>query len=206
MTFAGAVESVLRQYATFDGRAARSEFWWWYLCTVLVNLVTTGIDRLTDAAIGVSFVGSLVGLALLVPTLAVSVRRLHDSDLSGWWLLAPIGLALGGVVLLVGGLASIVVSALVGNATGGSALTAGLVAAGGLALLASMIVDVVLMLRRSSAGPNRYGPFPGAPSPYPPVGGHGHWPSPYGAPPSTPGSSTPPGRGPGDPKEGHGPW
>ena len=207
MTIAGAVQSVLRQYATFRGRAARSEFWWWYLCTVLVNLTTTAIDKITDATFGVSFVGPLVGLGLLVPTLAVSVRRLHDSGLSGWWLLAPIGLAIGGVVLLVGGLASIVAAAFVSNGPEASPLTIGLIAAGALVLLASVIVNLVLMLRRSTAGPNRYGPFPGAPAGYPPTGSYGYWPSPYGPPPpGAPGDSTPPRPGPGGQPGGHGPW
>ena len=90
MSFADAVSSVLRQYATFRGRARRAEYWWFVLFTVLVSLVAGIIDAVlgTTAQSGVGVIGTLASLALLLPSLAVTVRRLHDTDRSGWWLLA----------------------------------------------------------------------------------------------------------------------
>jgi uncharacterized membrane protein YhaH (DUF805 family) len=65
-------------YAQFDGRASRSEYWWFYLFTVLAGLA---------AEIVGSTVGSLATLAFFLPGLALAVRRLHDVGRSGWWVL-----------------------------------------------------------------------------------------------------------------------
>jgi uncharacterized membrane protein YhaH (DUF805 family) len=148
----------------------------------LVNIVASGIDRVTDAAIGFSFVSVVVTLGLLIPSLAVAVRRLHDSGLSGWWLLAPVGAALLGVGFFVGGLAATLAGAFSANAP--RALEAGIVlfGVGALLLLAALIVDLVLMLRPSTPGPNRFGPGPGPTFPYPPTGGYGYGPG-YAPPP-----------------------
>lgn len=88
MSFADAVTTVLqKKYADFSGRARRSEYWWYYLFTVLLTLAINivfgiiGSDFLTYAVSGI------VGLALLIPGLAVGARRLHDTGRSGWWLL-----------------------------------------------------------------------------------------------------------------------
>jgi uncharacterized membrane protein YhaH (DUF805 family) len=201
VSFATAVRSVLRQYATFQGRATRPEFWWWYLFTFVVNIVGSGVDQLTDATIGVSFVGAVVSLGLLVPTLAVSVRRLHDSDLSGWWLLAPICLGLVGLGLFLAGLAAIIVPAFVDGAPGLRWLTIAFFAAGALILLGSAILNLVLMLRPSTPGANRFGPDPARPAFHPPAGSHGPL-APYGSapwppPPAVPGGAdAPPTAGP----------
>lgn len=174
MTFAGAIESVLRQYAAFRGRATRPEFWWWYLCIILINIVTTGVDKLTDATLGVSFIGVIVALGLLLPTLAVSVRRLHDSGLSGWWLLVPLGLVVLGFGLFIGGLVTLIGFAFSGSASGGLGLSIWLFAAGGLMFLAGAVLNLVLMLRRSTPGPNRFGAHPATPSGHPPAGDWSH--------------------------------
>lgn len=209
MTLAGAIQSVLRQYATFRGRATRPEFWWWYLCTILINIVTTGVDELTDATIGVSFIGVIVTLGLLLPTLAVSVRRLHDSGLSGWWLLAPLGLVILGFGMSMGGLVAIIGPAFSGSTPGSLRLSTGLFAAGGLMFLAGAVLNLVLMLRRSTPGPNRFGPPRATPSPptYPPAGSYGY-PSPdapgrWPPPPDTAGVSTPPPPADSDKPSGH---
>ena len=90
MSFTDAVSSVLRQYAGFTGRARRAEYWWFFLFTVLVSMVAGIIDGMlgTMTTYGVGFVGTVASLALLLPGLAVSVRRLHDTDRSGWWVLS----------------------------------------------------------------------------------------------------------------------
>lgn len=181
MKFADAIKSVLGQYVTFKGRARRPEFWWWYLFTVLVSFAAAMIDRVTQTSIGFSSVDSAISLALLLPTLAVAVRRLHDSSLSGWWLLAPIGVYIGGSVLFLAGVFAFILSALsAGDGTEdprGFAwlIGLGLMGLGGLVMMASVTLALVLMVRPSTPGPNRFGPFPGPPTHLPPTGGTGHW-------------------------------
>ena len=100
MGFAEAVSSCFSNYATFKGRASRSEYWFFQLFYVLVTLVCMFAPvLLTSPIIGLIGVVILIfGLAL--PQLAVTVRRFHDSDKSGWWLL--IGLApMGGLVIFI---------------------------------------------------------------------------------------------------------
>jgi len=77
----------LKRYAQFSGRAPRAEYWWFYLATTVVGVVADMIDRVA----GSEFVAGLVlNLGLIVPWIAVTVRRLHDIDRTGWWLLAPV--------------------------------------------------------------------------------------------------------------------
>jgi uncharacterized membrane protein YhaH (DUF805 family) len=97
MTFGTAVSSVLTQYTGFSGRARRSEFWWYSLFTFVVYLVVA----LVDAALHTTVLGLVVGLGLLLPSLAVTVRRLHDTGRSGWWLLIGLIPLVGAIVLLV---------------------------------------------------------------------------------------------------------
>jgi uncharacterized membrane protein YhaH (DUF805 family) len=103
MSFAQAVNSVLRQYAIFRGRARRAEYWWFFLFTVLVSIVAGIIDAGlgTTTQSGVGLIGSVASLALLLPSLAVTVRRLHDTDRSGWWVLAFLIPIVGWVLWLV---------------------------------------------------------------------------------------------------------
>jgi uncharacterized membrane protein YhaH (DUF805 family) len=88
MTFGQAILSCLRNYATFSGRASRSELWWFFLFQILASLAASMVSQT---------LGSLVNLALFLPALAVGARRLHDIGKSGWWLL----LMLTGIGLLV---------------------------------------------------------------------------------------------------------
>jgi uncharacterized membrane protein YhaH (DUF805 family) len=97
MSFADAVRSVFSKYVVFSGRARRSEFWWYALFAAIVYLVA----GIIDAAIGNQVLGYLVALALLLPSLAVTVRRLHDTGRSGWWILIGIIPLIGAIVLLV---------------------------------------------------------------------------------------------------------
>ena len=97
---------VLRKYAVFGGRASRAEYWWFVLVNVLVvvglgilqALVTEGNS---SAAMGISMVSSLYSLVLLIPSLAVGVRRLHDTSRSGWWMFISLVPFIGSIVLLV---------------------------------------------------------------------------------------------------------
>ena len=87
MQFPDAVKICLHKYADFNGRARCSEVWWWALFTVLVGLVAGIIDAIlgTTTVGGNGLIGSLANLALLLPSLAVGARRLHDTGRSGWW-------------------------------------------------------------------------------------------------------------------------
>jgi uncharacterized membrane protein YhaH (DUF805 family) len=99
MQFQDAVRVVLQQkYATFDGRARRSEFWWFALFSFAVGVAAS----LLDSALGSGrLINGLVSLALLVPSLAVGARRLHDTGRSGWWQLIGIIPVIGWIVLIV---------------------------------------------------------------------------------------------------------
>lgn len=74
---------VLENYANFNGRARRAEYWWFVLANIIVSIVL----QIVDGIIGLPIFGGLYGLAVLIPTIAVGVRRLHDVDKSGWFLL-----------------------------------------------------------------------------------------------------------------------
>ncbi|MGO4438755.1 DUF805 domain-containing protein [Rhizobium sp. RAF56] len=97
MNFSEAVSSVFSKYADFSGRARRSEFWWFFL----FNVVASGVaDILSRAIFGNDALGALYSLALLIPAVAVSVRRLHDVDRSGWWILIGAIPLIGAIVLI----------------------------------------------------------------------------------------------------------
>jgi len=104
MDFMTAVKTVLGKYATFSGRAQRSEFWWFYLFSLIVSAVLQMVDRaLFGTLVGgqdVGILAPLFSLAILLPSLAVGARRLHDTDRSGWWLLIALIPILGFLVLL----------------------------------------------------------------------------------------------------------
>ncbi len=98
-----AVRHCFREYVTFSGRAARSEFWWFTLFCWLVSIAATGVDAAAAGGWEASrdVLGSLWGLATFLPGLAVSARRLHDTDRSGWWLLLYLVPLIGWIVLVV---------------------------------------------------------------------------------------------------------
>lgn len=94
----------LEKYADFTGRASRPEYWWFYLFTIIVVLVARMIDSLIGSNFGGSGYGLLsviAGLGLIVPSLAVGARRLHDTNRSGWWLLIGLIPFLGAIVLII---------------------------------------------------------------------------------------------------------
>lgn len=109
MGFKEAVRSVLSQYATFSGRARRSEYWYFVLFNILTAIAASIIGCIIGYIIGGTTTSITIGtafyylacLALLIPGLAVSVRRLHDTDHSGWWLLAGLVPVIGGLAILV---------------------------------------------------------------------------------------------------------
>jgi uncharacterized membrane protein YhaH (DUF805 family) len=94
----------LKKYAVFSGRSRRMEYWYFVLFNIIVAVVLSLIDRLTSTFSAASNIGLLSGiyaLAVLIPTLAVTVRRLHDIDRTGWWILINLIPLIGTIVLLV---------------------------------------------------------------------------------------------------------
>lgn len=197
MTFTQAVRSVLSSYATFSGRARRSEYWWFYLFTILIAIVTSVIDAVLDMAFNneIGVVGTITSLALLVPSLAVTARRLHDTGRTGWWMLLPV---IPLVAAIVVGFAAVFATAFSTDANSNPevAVIALLAVCVLLALIAGITLIVFLCLD-SKPEPNRYGPSPKQP-PVPPAGPEGYYPptdhgTPYGYPQQPPatGSYTP---------------
>ena len=94
---------VLRQYAVFGGRARRKEYWFFVLFNLMIAIVLPVIDRqagLVAAGSSMGLLGGLYSLAVLIPSVAVGVRRLHDTNRSGWWLLISFVPLIGALVLL----------------------------------------------------------------------------------------------------------
>ena len=102
MSFQEAISRCFSNYVNFQGRAARPEYWWWVLFIVIVSVVLGFVDGLLFGAnaSGVGILGGLFTLATFLPGLGVSVRRLHDVDKSGWWLLIAFIPIIGALVLL----------------------------------------------------------------------------------------------------------
>jgi uncharacterized membrane protein YhaH (DUF805 family) len=153
----------LKRYAEFTGRAPRAEYWWFFLFSILAS-IPAGI---IDAIIGTQIMGGLLSLGLLIPSLAVGVRRLHDLDRTGWWIVAPLaaivptiaGAGLAGGVGAIGGLLG---GAGMAGAGLGSAVV--ILALGGVIAAGLSIMLFVWYVTRGTIGPNRYGPDPLGPA------------------------------------------
>jgi uncharacterized membrane protein YhaH (DUF805 family) len=94
----------LKQYAVFRGRARRPAYWWFFVIYLLISVVLAVVDAIIgqyDSATGVGLLSGLFGLATLLPAWGLTVRRLHDTDRSGWWLLVTLLPVLGAIVMLV---------------------------------------------------------------------------------------------------------
>ncbi len=152
LSFEDAVSVCLRRYADFSGRARRSEFWWFWLFNTLASVMALLLDNLAfeAPAFGSSssefytpgVFGFLVSLVLFLPFTAASVRRLHDTDRSGWWVAAFIS---GKVAFLLSVNAMAALPALI--------------------LLAGMIVFFVWLATHGTIGANRFGADPCAAPP-----------------------------------------
>lgn len=152
----------LKRYAQFSGRSRRKEFWLWVLFVLIVSIIlsivdkalglggatSVGADPLAPGTTGFNYgaavrgglLANLFALAVLVPNLAVAVRRLHDTDRTGWWLVVPLGLLLLGTALTF---AAPPVGAI-------------LLLLGGIAAIALLVFYIL----PGTAGPNRFGPDP----------------------------------------------
>ena len=101
MGFGEAITSAFRNYVNFTGRAPRSAFWYWVLFYILVSIPVSIVDVLIAPDATVRPLSTLLGLGLLLPYLAVDVRRLHDIDRSGWWLFIGLIPLVGAIILIV---------------------------------------------------------------------------------------------------------
>lgn len=128
------IECVTKKYCCFDGRARRKEFWMFTLFNCLVSIVVCGVAQ---AFPGADFITAIYPLAICLPQFGVSVRRLHDVGLSGWWVAAP-NMCLA-ISFVLPGLFK------------GVALTA---------FLVSSIALLVVYCQSGTAGENAYGPDP----------------------------------------------
>jgi uncharacterized membrane protein YhaH (DUF805 family) len=136
-----------RRSFDYSGRSRRREYWGYALVTFIVlNVIgwieeTLGLDR-ADGGPG-SPVGGIVWLVLMIPGLAVAIRRLHDSNRAGWWVLLPVAPFLFWIIALVGGFSSDSLFPFVM-----------------VAIVVAPLVFLVLMCLPGTRGPNRFGPDP----------------------------------------------
>ncbi|WP_299978860.1 DUF805 domain-containing protein [uncultured Pseudoteredinibacter sp.] len=87
----------LKRYADFSGRARRKQYWMFVLFYFIFSIVVT----IVDSILGTAFLGMIFGLAMLVPSLAIGARRLHDTGRTGWWQLIALIPLIGMIVLIV---------------------------------------------------------------------------------------------------------
>jgi len=140
MGFGDAIRAGFRNFLVFGGRASRAEYWYWVLFSILVIMVLTFADIII---FGVSTgpLSTLVTVALVLPGLAATARRLHDTGRYAWWLLLPIGPLVGLIVAALVGYMLLMV----------------------LIVAAALIGFVILLLMAAAPGttePNRFGPEP----------------------------------------------
>jgi len=151
---------ILEKYADFSGRAPRAEFWWYTLALMVVFIVVAiiegilGIHRMIGGMYGP--ISALLLLVTIVPSLAVGVRRLHDINRTGWWLLLPLIPDVLTIVMALTTAGAVAAGGGMGAAMGGFAIT-GLL---GLITFVGAVVIFVFDVLPGTAGSNRFGPDP----------------------------------------------
>ena len=158
MTFKESVSTCFRKYITFSGRAMRSEFWYFQLFLLIGNFVTAFLDSLVGSG-SLTSTGPLNGafsLITFIPSIAVTARRLHDINKSGWWQLGWLAVA----VALVLGMTLLLASTdtIFGSNMMESPLGIALIIAIGLG--AAVIWPLYWLTRKSDYDTNRFGPPP----------------------------------------------
>ena len=148
VSFQEAIKKGFNNYFVFGGRATRAEFWWWQLFNVAIQIVGSIVDAVTGLP---SIFGTLLGLALLIPSISLATRRLHDINKSGWWqLLWLLPVAIGIIIALVSWIADLHNWAFYGTAIS-------------ILVLFTLIVVVLLIylyVRQGDDGSNKYGEDP----------------------------------------------
>jgi uncharacterized membrane protein YhaH (DUF805 family) len=161
----------LKRYADFSGRSRRMEYWMWVVFQFLIGIafwilmmlvVGTSMigaaaaddpTALVGAGVGAVLVfglATLVSLGLVIPSLAVAVRRLHDTDRSGWWVLAPLGCEI--VAFMAAGMAA--------ASPDGSGVASAIAFLAMIATLITGLAVLVFLFLDGTPGPNRYGADP----------------------------------------------
>ena len=94
MTFKESVEHVFSNYFNAEGRASRSEYWWWYLFTLLASTAVSLLGLILGELMGLTFISTILtwglSILILIPNICVQIRRYHDINRSGWWIFCPI--------------------------------------------------------------------------------------------------------------------
>ena len=88
---------VIKQYAVFDGRASRPEYWWFFLINTVISVI---LDVVIPGTTG-QVLGAIYALAVLLPSIGVGIRRLHDTNRTGWWLLVSLVPIVGWIWIIV---------------------------------------------------------------------------------------------------------
>ncbi len=172
MTIQESVKTCIRKYADFTGRATRAEYWWWVLATTIVSLAISAIDSFVSAVSGAYFYSpfsTIYSLAILLPNLAVTARRLHDTGKSGWWQLVWFAIAILAVIPVIVGVLVGLSGLLTGGADWGEWWAAISWAPIVVGILVTLLVWIgllawwlVWMVKQGRPGPNHYGPDPRA--------------------------------------------
>lgn len=170
-SFFDAIKRGFSKYVTFSGRARASEYWYWSLFCVIVSFAVGGIagfgmvasDSSGDMTVNTGL-SNLVNVVLFLPSLAVTVRRLHDTNRSGWWLVLPGALSVVTILLFITAFGMGVVGVLSDSPDSGQGLTAGAAGfaiAGGVVGLGTLATWIMLIVWCASDGgpnvPNKYG-------------------------------------------------
>ena len=143
MSFTEAIRTCFSKYATFSGRAIRSEYWWWVLFVIAVSIVLGIIDAAIfgTGSDSVGVFGAVFSLAILIPGFAVTARRLHDRGFSGWWQVGPY------ILVILTGVFAGMNAWILAYASGAGAAVIG-------------ILLLIWLIQKGNDGENRFGPDP----------------------------------------------
>jgi uncharacterized membrane protein YhaH (DUF805 family) len=101
MSFFQAISVCFSKYVEFSGRARRAEYWYWVLFAVIASIILGTLDSVLFPKLRWEPLSTIFGVATFLPGLAVGVRRLHDIDRSGWWMLIVLIPLIGWIILIV---------------------------------------------------------------------------------------------------------
>lgn len=137
---------VIKKYAVFNGRASRKEYWMFVLVYFIISLILGVILKIFDKVLKVdlTWISKIFVLAISLPSLGVAVRRLHDTNKSGWWILAN---------LIIGAIFTVSILFVF---FGGMLL----MIPAGIAYCVITLFILVFLIRKGQVGPNKYGPDP----------------------------------------------
>jgi len=159
--FMEAVKICFNKFFDFTGRARRSEYWWFVLFQILVSIPCTILDELLDYAVGFSGINTIASLALFIPALSVTWRRLHDTGRSGWWY------GISCILLAIGAIIGFIMVTVKSSSSFDDAVFSVLFGASSVAVWIPIIASVILAifcfvftLLDSHTTENKYGPSP----------------------------------------------